>query len=280
MVVTDVPENDSGSATPAENEDDFFTSWDKPTIKRPSNPPSRTATPSGSRTGSPFLNAPANGNGPARPKSPLAGTEGAAGTAAAAPAASRAIPASAIKKTTASAGPRKANILGAKKTKLGAKKVAASEGLDFDAAEKKAKEEAERIEKLGYNPDEEEAQDKGKGAAAGDSSGASILSPTPISPPPGGYGSAVKGRERSSSEMERLGMGIGRLGFGQVGSKPGAAAAAAAPKKLGFGATSKPAAEGESISSFFPILGLCLLCFFLNLSQNPTSCIHTYIMNS
>ena len=54
----------SGTQTPASGgDDDFFSSWDKPAIKRPSNPPSRTGTPA-QRTGSPFLNAPgANGNG-------------------------------------------------------------------------------------------------------------------------------------------------------------------------------------------------------------------------
>jgi ADP-ribosylation factor GTPase-activating protein 2/3 len=46
--------------------------------------------------------------------------------------------------------------LGAKKTKLGAKKVT-GDVIDFDAAERKAKEEAERIAKLGYDPEAEEA---------------------------------------------------------------------------------------------------------------------------
>lgn len=76
----------SGTSTPAGDDDDFFSSWDKPTIKRPSNPPSRTGTPGINRTNSPFLNAPANGA--ARPKSPLT-----AESAAAAPATARAIPA-------------------------------------------------------------------------------------------------------------------------------------------------------------------------------------------
>ena len=47
----------------------------------------------------------------------------------------------------------------------------------------------------------------------------------------------AKPRERSNSELERLGMGIGRLGFGQTaGAKP-------APKKMGFGAIGKPVQE-------------------------------------
>jgi len=42
--------------------------------------------------------------------------------------------------------------------------------------------------------------------------------------------------------MERLGMGMGRLGFGQVG---GAAKPAATPKKMGgFGSTSRAVDEG------------------------------------
>src|SRR6266536_1160803 len=60
-----------GSSTPAgEPEDDFFSSWDKPSIKRPTPPISRTATPPvAGRTPSPFLNAGnsnGNGNGIAR----------------------------------------------------------------------------------------------------------------------------------------------------------------------------------------------------------------------
>ena len=104
--------------------------------------------------------------------------------------------------------------------------------IDFDEAEKKAKEEAERIEKLGYNPDEEDD------AAAAGKAGASksdIVSPTPVVPARSGYGSASHTREKSASDMERLGMGIGRLGFGQVGGRPGTGAAAAAAKKNGGG---------------------------------------------
>ncbi|ORY10325.1 arf gtpase-activating protein [Clohesyomyces aquaticus] len=235
VIITDVPEaNSSGTNTPAgdDNGDDFFSSWDKPTIKRPSNPPSRTGTPSGNRTASPFLNAPSNGNATARPKSPLAG--------ASEPSTPAAIPASAVKpairKTASSTGAKK-NILGAKKKGLGAKKVVAVDGgLDFEEAERKAREEAERIEKLGYDPDAEAAEvaatTKPKAAEA-----SNIIAPTPVSPPRGGFGSTGK-PERSSQEMERLGMGMGRLGFGQVGVNK----AAAAPKKMGgFGSTSKPA---------------------------------------
>ena len=177
-----------------------------------------------------------NGNG--KPRTPVPDSE----SSSSAPTASRTISSSAIRKTATAGAPRKANVLGAKKTqKLGAKKVVGFD-LDFEVAEKKAKEEAERIEKLGYNPDAEEAvvgtaikspADKPK-----------IASPTPISPPKAGFGT-TQGHHRSPSEVERLGMGMGRLGFGQIGGGK-AATTASAPKKMGFGSlgTSKAVTEG------------------------------------
>jgi ADP-ribosylation factor GTPase-activating protein 2/3 len=238
VVITDAPESagSDGTNTPAGDDDDFFSSWDKPTIKRPSNPPSRTGTP-GARSGSPFLkpDANGNGNGTSRPKSPLS-ADSKPSTPAAIPAAKPA-----IRKTATGTGAKK-NILGAKKKGLGAKKVVAADGLDFEEAERKAREEAERIEKLGYDPDAEAAEAAATSStskAASSATTPSVLSPTPVSPPPrGGFGSTKP--ERSSQEIERLGMGIGRLGFGQVGSGK----AAAAPKKMGgFGSVSKPAQD-------------------------------------
>lgn len=137
---------------------------------------------------------------------------------------------------------KKGSILGAKKgPKLGAKKVSGADAIDFEEAERKAKEEAERIAKLGYDPEAEkaEAEEKAKSAAA-----SKIVSPTPVSPRPS-FG-ATRGHERSSSEVERLGMGMSRLGFGQVG-KPKAPPV----KKLGFGAVgaTRTAADGMFVCS-------------------------------
>jgi ADP-ribosylation factor GTPase-activating protein 2/3 len=235
--ITDIDESaGSGSQTPAgePDEDDFFSSWDKPTIKRPSNPPSRTGTPSVvSRTASPFLAPGANGNGTARPKSPLNASDSAV-TPTPSASTSRTTSSAAIRKTTSSTvGARKPNILGAKKTKLGAKKITSDVALDFEEAEKKAKEEAERIAKLGYNPDEETAPAAAssiKSAAPAEVS--KIVAPTPTSPTRG-FGPS---KERSNAEMSRLGMGMGRLGFGQVA---GAKAAPQAKKMSGFGSTSR-----------------------------------------
>ncbi|PVH83286.1 hypothetical protein DL98DRAFT_454886 [Cadophora sp. DSE1049] len=231
VYITDVMGNGPiGTSTPAgEPAYDFFSSYDKPTIKRPTPPASRTATPPVvGRTPSPFLNAGnanGNGNGISRTASPLAG-----GTA---PTASRTTSSAVLRKGTAiGSGPRKANVLGAKKTKLGAKKVT-GDVIDFDAAERKAKEEAERIAKLGYDPDAEEAPVIKKATTSKAADLPNIASPTPINP---------SARGRNNSDVERLGMGMGRLGFGQVGgSKP-----AAAPKKMGgFGSVGPAKAEHD-----------------------------------
>ena len=234
-----------GSSTPTgEPEDDFFSSWDKPSIKRPTPPISRTATPPViGRTPSPFLNAGLNGNGITRAASPLANADSSGSIALST---TRTTSSAAIRKSnTASTGPRKTNVLSKKTQKLGAKKVT-GDSIDFEAAERKAKEEAERIEKLGYDPDAEE--ELVKNSITTKTVDATLVSPTPVSPGRGSYGS-TQGRERTKSELERLGMGISRLGFGQVvTSKP----AAAPSKKAGFGSVGpiKATEEGQNPITF------------------------------
>jgi ADP-ribosylation factor GTPase-activating protein 2/3 len=234
VIINDGGEGAEDTSAPAEDEDDFFSSWSRPAVKKVSPPISRTATPPVvGRTPSPFLNAQA-GKDTARSASPLA--KGAEGQAK--PAASRITTSAALRSNTT--GPRKANILGAKKvtSKLGAKKLGGDVAIDFDEAEKKAKDEADRIAKLGYDPDAEEGAPAAKAAAA--KSDAAIISPTPVSPARTGYGSSHT-RQKSGAEVERLGMGVARLGFGQVG-KPAVAARSAG----GFGSVGpiKASAQG------------------------------------
>ncbi|PSS02175.1 hypothetical protein BD289DRAFT_422769 [Coniella lustricola] len=232
-VVIDGDAADDTADAGADGDDDFFSSWDKPAIKKPTPPISRTATPPViSRTASPFNKAATEGG--ARSASPASGETPK-------PAAGRITHSSALKKSTT--GAKKTSVLGAKKagSKLGAKKVVAVADIDFEEAEKKAKEEAERIEKLGYNPDEEDAEAK----KTATETSSTIASPTPISAPSGGYGSASHTREKSASEVERLGMGMGRLGFGQIGSKQ-AAAAAAKKSSGGFGSVGPIKAAPET----------------------------------
>ncbi|KAJ9634021.1 hypothetical protein, variant 1 [Exophiala oligosperma] len=245
---------DGSSATPAgEPGDDFFSSWDKPSIKRPSNPPSRSGTPPVvSRTASPFLSAGGANGSAARPKSPLIGAGGNdSETALPAPTAIRTTSSSAIRKgPTGGAGAKRTNVLGAKKTqKLGAKKVVGEE-IDFEAAEKAAKAEAERIEKLGYDPEAEKAEDLARNKSSSFGAATKETNSTSSATSQAGPASSAA-HTRSPSEVERLGMGMGRLGFGQIGSKGGAGAAsstAPAPKKLGFGSVgaSKAPVEDES----------------------------------
>lgn len=267
------PAGEGASTASGENGDDFFSSWDKPTIKRPSNPPSRTGTPPVvSRTGSPFLSA-GNANGAARSKSPspLVAAAQDAENNLPAPKAVRSTPAAAVRRPAgATAGAKRGNILGAKKTtKLGAKKIgAATEDIDFDAAEKAAKAEAERIEKLGYDPEAEAAETKAKSGSIVDTP--AVTSTAPMSP--SGTRSASGSQQqhqRSASEVERLGMGVARLGFGQVGRSAsgggsGSGSTAPAPKKMGFGSigASKPAPpEGK----YQPPL------FIFNITPKPIS---------
>ncbi|RPB03638.1 ArfGap-domain-containing protein [Choiromyces venosus 120613-1] len=205
-----VVEGGEEAAAPTEAEEDFFSSWDKPSIKRPTPPPSRTATPPVvGRTGTPL-----NGSGIARTKSPLVSP-----ASETAPAVSRTTTSSALRTKAGAAsasGPRRTGVLGAKKgQKLGAKKATSGDAIDFDEAEKKAKEEAERITKLGYDPEAEQpAKKETKG---------NILSPTPVTP-------SSPAHARQSSDVERLGLSMNRLGFGQVA---GVAAASAPAKKMG-----------------------------------------------
>ena len=217
---------EEAASTPLE-EEDFFSSWDKPSIKRPTPPPTRTATPPIiGRTGSPALTpGGSNGNGTSRPKSPFNPS------AATTPPVSRTTTSSALRTKAggaATGGARKTGILGAKKaTKLGAKKTGGAivDDFDFDAAEKKAKEEAERIQKLGYDPEAEKAKEE-------ETKSKQVVIPEP---------SSSSKHVRKSSDVERLGLGVARLGFGQTAST---ASAAAGQKRMGFGSVGpKPAAK-------------------------------------
>ena len=235
MVITDG--TDDGTAGSEEPDDDFFSSWDKPAIKRPTPPISRTATPPVvGRTASPL-----SGNGSnkdtSRPSSALSKPS----STDAKPAASRITHSAALRKS-AGAGPKKTGVLGAKKAgvKLGAKKVS-GDVIDFDEAEKKAKEEAERIEKLGYDPDAEAEVEAKKGAKA---EASNVLAPTPASPPRGTGAGAASSSAKSGPDVERLGMGVARLGFGQVGN-PNKGAAQQKKAAGGFGSVGPIKAVGN-----------------------------------
>lgn len=194
-----------------------------------------------SRTASPLLNtgSASNGNGNSRPKSPLSASSDSTAASASAP----------VKHAVRVGPAKKGNVLGAKKApKLGAKKVGGgADTVDFEEAEKKAKEEAERIERLGYNPDLEEApKKKEEGPQPG--AAAPLSTPAPsssASSPKPNRSKKTTHSARSSTDVDSLGMGVRRLGFGQVTRPP-----APKTKKLGgFGSVgpARSAADNEEL---------------------------------
>lgn len=126
-------DNSSSSSLTTESTDDFFANWNKAT------PASGTASPAISR-----------------PITPLDSTLSlnSYGSGSSAPTQKKTI----LRKTTTSSSAKKTSILSSK-SKLGSKKKVAAVDIDFDAAERAAKKEAEETAKLGYNPNKEDAND-------------------------------------------------------------------------------------------------------------------------
>ncbi|KAF9418494.1 hypothetical protein BGZ94_009685, partial [Podila epigama] len=131
------------------------------------------------------------------------------------------------------ARPVKSTLTAARKTgtaskpmKLGVKKTGT---ISFEEAEARAKAEAERIEKLGFEAAEEERLQKLAAEKAKAEAEAFKSSPSTASSSRTNYyqsnmvNPANKSDRVSSEDMERLGMGMGRMGFGSTpasSSKP------------------------------------------------------------
>ncbi|OCH92825.1 ArfGap-domain-containing protein [Obba rivulosa] len=212
---------EASTPAPRGDDDDFFSSWDKP------------ATPK----------SPAVASKPAGP--PMIGRSASA-AANGAPAAPRTISSASLRSSSAAPSSRSASTLGAsrlnsssstvatsttttsapKKSKLGglgAKKAAAP--IDFEEAERRAVEEAERVRQLGYDREKERQEEErlrketeasaSASAAAAAKAKAAVKTSAPAEIKPKG----------SAQDMERLGMGMKRLGFGAV---PAAATASRA----------------------------------------------------
>lgn len=118
--------------------------------------------------------------------------------------------------------------------------------LDFDEAEKKAREEAERKERLGYDPDEEAAPAPAPIKAALPEPAAPTFDTSSAGVPPRPKGDYGSGSQRArDEEMERLNTSTRKLGFGQIGG--GAKTAAPKAKTMGFGSTTRAPVEGKRI---------------------------------
>ncbi|KAI0823247.1 ArfGap-domain-containing protein [Trametes gibbosa] len=195
------------------DEDDFFSSWDKPatpkpaaTSSKPTPPPvigrsaSASSAPTAPRTvSSASLRSNSTTTVGSRPASKLG--------------ASRLNSSAASVGGTTSAGPKKTKLGG-----LGAKKAAP---VDFAEAERKAAEEAERIKQRGYDREREKTEEAERVRLAAESmkSTAAAKAKSPVAKVTPAVPVAPKG---NAQDLERLGMGMKRLGFGAV---PAAAAA-------------------------------------------------------
>ncbi|GJE92527.1 ArfGap-domain-containing protein [Phanerochaete sordida] len=203
---------DTSVATPssaAGEDEDFFSSWDKPAAKPTASSASSPSVPiigrAATTTGTPAprtISSSSLRSGSSTPGSRPGSKLGATRLTS-----SPAVPGTSA---TSAAGPKKSKLGG-----LGAKKAAAP--IDFAEAERKAAEEAERIKQLGYDREKErqEEEERAREAAKAKVSAAASRSLTPSSN--GKVAAPVETKPLGSAQdMERLGMGMKRLGFGAV----------------------------------------------------------------
>ncbi|GAA6064321.1 hypothetical protein JCM10212_006008 [Sporobolomyces blumeae] len=244
-------------------DDDFFDSWDS---KPASAASPKVSTTSSSTTASPLL--PGIGLGP-KPTPPasttaprtvtssslLRGGAGAGGATSPAMTSSGTMNASSRPRTlgatrtnsstassttlaSSSSGPATTTSMGSTRLgggggKLGASKLGVKKGaapINFEEAERKAREEEERIKRLGYDRRQEELeqaerakQQQQAAATASRLAGSNSSSQQ--------NGTAKAGQVKKDSDVERLGMGVRKLGFGQVMGLSGEEAAREAERR-------------------------------------------------
>ncbi|EGN97806.1 hypothetical protein SERLA73DRAFT_55542 [Serpula lacrymans var. lacrymans S7.3] len=227
VVVDGTDASPSVLSTESKEDEDFFSSWDKPATPKSSTSPSTGTTPP------PVIGRPSSA-GPAGSRTVTSSSLRSSSTPAARPAklgASRLNSSSTTSSTIApSAAPKKSKLGG-----LGAKRAAAP--IDFAEAERKAVEEAERIKQLGYDRQREEEEERARkeaGKVQAASQAKAKVSEV------GSKANAVPGKvdiqKGNSQDLERLGMGFRKLGFGAVPS----AAAASTSKASSSGADDAP----------------------------------------
>lgn len=241
----------------AGEDDDFFDSWDKPTniiAPTPSPKPmaggppriglSPAGTPQGSRPTTPSLSVVASPTTTATSSSPALSP---------APAVSRAVSSSSVRASSAGSGARTAGAMklgGGTKSKLGGVKKGGP-AINFEEAERKAREEEERIKRLGYDR-EQEAKQAAEAAAAAASARAS--------PAPSSSRGEMIGNKKAGGEVDRLGMGFQRLGFGQVAGLSGEEAAKAATAAKRAATRANNPEPGDLRSSLCCVSVLIFLC--------------------
>ncbi|KAM5538952.1 hypothetical protein V8D89_007373 [Ganoderma adspersum] len=217
-----VVEGAEAAITPAAEggDDDFFSSWDKPAVKPSPATSSKPASP-------PILGKSASvGNAPRTVSSASLRSTSTSSLSSSKPAsklgASRLNSSASSITNSASAAPKRSKLGG-----LGAKKAAAP--VDFAEAERKAAEEAERIRQLGYDREREKAEEEERVRVAAEKAAANKAktssAATKSTPVASSVSASVATPKGNAQDLERLGMGFKRLGFGAV---PAAAASTSA----------------------------------------------------
>ncbi|KAF9446379.1 ArfGap-domain-containing protein [Macrolepiota fuliginosa MF-IS2] len=222
----------------AETEDDFFESWSKPSTPKPASvggTPARIATP------------------------PVLGRAASVSTTSSTSAASTTTSNASTPRTTTSSAAVRSSRLGAaksttttssssaapKKAKLGGLGAQKTKAVDFAAAERKAKEEEERIRQLGYDREREEAEEKARKEAEALRKQQEIGKMSSAS---AGAASTAKTTTTSKVAAPTANAAFPRLGFGAIPGSGGAAAVAGAGAGAGAAAAvaSKAAVADDS----------------------------------
>jgi ADP-ribosylation factor GTPase-activating protein 2/3 len=201
IVVDGVVTSKSATQTPAAaDEEDFFSSWDKPVPKaKPASPtPTSAAPPSIGRT----VSAPAPASAPATPAPRTVTSSSLRSNSSSTAGGARTLTSSSTSSTGTGAGAARP----AKKG-LGAKKAAP---VDFAEAERRAAAEAERIRQLGYDREREEAEAQ----AAREAAALELKNKSAAATSTGAKQAASS--SANAADVERLGMGVKNLGFGAL----------------------------------------------------------------
>ncbi|XP_006457643.1 hypothetical protein AGABI2DRAFT_196248 [Agaricus bisporus var. bisporus H97] len=202
---------------PPKQDDDFFESWSKPSTPKPSSTsstPARIATP-------PVLGSRANSSTTTTSTSSSASRT--LTTSSAASRSSRTSTTSTTSNTTA------------KKSKLGGLGAQKTKAVDFAAAERKAREEEERIRQLGYDREREEAEEKTRKEAENKRKATEI----------GKIATVTTTTSSSSPSSTTTKPAFARLGFGAL---PGAGAGAAAAAIAAPAVASKVAEDSPTVA--------------------------------
>ncbi|KAG8871712.1 ADP-ribosylation factor GTPase activating protein, ER-Golgi transport [Tulasnella sp. 332] len=219
----------NGGAAADEPEEDFFSSWDKPATPKPTpKPTAAKATPtpppsmgrapvsSSAQTPAPTPTAPAQ----RLTSSSLRTNSSSTSPASPAPAGARISKLGARTNSANSVSSTSGTRAG--KSGLGAKKAGAP--INFEEAEKAAKEEERRVQQAAL--ERQKLEDEAKAASeAARAAAATSSAKNPTIASTGAAASASSDPTRTSGDMDRLGMGFKKLGFGAAAAASTGAAA-------------------------------------------------------